>query len=99
MKRRTRRTFFRDVAAGTTGGLLLGSPLGASQAVSQDRVAGANRRVRIALVGCGGQGSGVLRNALTLGAQCVALCDVDDEQTARTGDSIARTFQQTPQLT
>jgi predicted dehydrogenase len=99
MKRRTRRTFFRDVAAGTAGGLLVGSPLGASQAVSQDRVAGANRRVRIALIGCGGQGTGVLRNALTLGAQCVALCDVDDEQTARTADGIARTFQQTPQLT
>jgi predicted dehydrogenase len=99
MKRRTRRTFFRDVAAGTAGGLLVGSPLGASQAVSQDRVAGANRRVRIALIGCGGQGTGVLRNALTLGAQCVALCDVDDEQTAKTADGIARTFQQTPQLT
>ena len=99
MTRRTRRTFLKHAAAGAAGGALLGSPLQAAQAVSQDRVAGANRRIRIALIGCGGQGTGVLRNALTLGAQCVALCDVDDEQTAKAAESIKRTFEQTADLT
>ena len=99
MKRRSRRTFLKNAAAGAAGGVLLGSPAHAAQAVSQDRVAGANRRVRVALIGCGGQGSGVLRNALRLGAQCVALCDVDDEQVAKTGESIKKNFDQAPSLT
>ena len=80
MRRRNRRTFLKHVAAGAAGGALLGSPIQASAAASQDRVAGANRRVRVALIGCGGMGSGDLRDMLRLGAQCVALCDVDDEQ-------------------
>src|SRR5688572_25104551 len=99
MTRRSRRTFLKNAAAGAAGGVLLGSPARAAQAISQDRVAGANRRVRVALIGCGGQGSGVLRNALRLGAQCVALCDVDDEQSAKTAESIKRTFDQVPELT
>ena len=100
MRRRTRRNFLKHAAAGAAGGVLLGSPRAAAQtALSQDRVAGANRRVRVALIGCGGQGSGVLRNALGLGAQCVALCDVDDEQTAKTAESIKRGFEQTAELT
>jgi predicted dehydrogenase len=99
MRRRSRRSFLKDAAVGAAGGAMLGSPVQASQAASQDRVAGANRRIRLALIGCGGQGSGVLRNALRLGAQCVALCDVDDEQVAKTSESIKRTFDQTPALT
>src|SRR5688572_8524742 len=99
MTRRSRRTFLKHAAAGAAGGVLAVAPVRAQTASSQDRVAGANRRLRIALIGCGGQGSGVLRNALTLGAQCVALCDVDDEQTAKTADSIKRSFEQTAELT
>ena len=99
MRRRSRRSFLKNVAAGGAGGVLLGSPLHASQAASQDRVAGANRRVRVALIGCGGQGSGVLRNALRLGAQVVALCDVDDEQAAKTAESVKKNFDQAPALT
>jgi len=99
MTRRSRRTFLKHAAAGAAGGALLASPLRASQAASQDRVAGANRRIRVALIGCGGQGSGDLRNALRLGAQCVALCDVDDEQTAKTAESVKKNFDQSPELT
>ncbi len=103
MKPRSRRTFLRNVAAGAAGaaGGVLASPsaLNASQASSQDRVAGANRRLRVALIGCGGQGSGVLRNALRLDAQCVALCDVDDEQVAKTADRIDKEFKQKPVFT
>ena len=100
MKPRTRRTFLREVAAGAAGGVLAAAPTAqASTAVSQDRVAGANRRVRVALIGCGGQGGGDLRNALRLGAQVVALCDVDDEQVAKTVQRVDREFNQKPELT
>ena len=68
-------------------------------AASQDRVAGANRRIRVGLIGCGGQGAGDLRAALRLGAQCVALCDVDDEQARKRAERIKSDFNQTPELT
>ena len=99
MKRRSRRTFFKNVAAGAAGGVLLGSPLQASQPSSQDRVAGANRRVRVALIGCGGRATATCATCSRLGAQCVALCDVDDEQAAKTAASIKKNFDQTPALT
>ena len=65
-----------------------------ASASSQDRVPGANRRVRVGLIGCGGQGTGDLRAMLRLGAQCVALCDVDDEQSAKAKDRVSREFGQ-----
>ncbi|HTM26968.1 MAG TPA: Gfo/Idh/MocA family oxidoreductase [Vicinamibacterales bacterium] len=98
MRPRTRRTFLKEAAAGAAGGALLPSAL-ASQAASQDRVAGANRRVRVGLIGCGGQGNTDLRLALRLGAQCVALCDADDEQAASTAARIAKDFDQKPDFT
>ena len=91
-----RRAFIKHAAAGAAGGVLASSRASAQTAASQDRVAGANRRVRLALIGCGGQGTGDLRNALRLGAQCVALCDVDDEQVAKAADGIEKTFSQKP---
>src|SRR6186713_3076775 len=72
MKPPTRRTFLKHAAAGVAGGAIAASGrAGAQSAASQDRVAGANGRIRVALIGCGGQGTSDLRNALRLGAQCV----------------------------
>jgi predicted dehydrogenase len=100
MKRRSRRSFIRNAAAGAAGGVLLGSGApGVLHAASQDRVAGANRRVRVALIGCGGMGTTDLRAALRLGAQCVALCDVDDEQVRKVAERVKTDFDQTPALT
>ncbi len=46
-------------------------------AASADRVAGANRRVRLALIGCGGRGRTVARNMLKVDdVEYVATCDV-----------------------
>ena len=65
MKPRSRRTFLREAAAGAAGSVVAAAATAqASSALSQDRVAGANRRVRVALIGCGGQGNSDLRNAL-----------------------------------
>ena len=67
-------------------------------AQSQSRVTGANRRVRVGLIGCGGMGNTDLRDFLRSGAQCVALCDVDDAQVAKTRATIQKTFDQTPEV-
>ena len=79
MKASSRRRFLRDsIGLGATSAVLSGASASASSA---DQVAGANDRIRIALIGCGGMGRGDLRDFLKLpGVQCVALCDVDDAQ-------------------
>jgi predicted dehydrogenase len=43
----------------------------------------ANSKLNLALVGCGGQGRGVMRNLLSCGANLVALCDPDPEMIAK----------------
>ncbi len=96
----TRRSFLQKAAAGVAGAAIVPSAARAAvSAASQDQVAGANRRVRVGLIGCGGQGTGDLRAMLRLGAQCVALCDVDDEQVAKAKDRISKDFNQTPGFT
>ena len=92
-----RRTFIKHAAVGAAGGVLASSVGRAQSAASQDRTAGANSRLRVALIGCGGQGTGDLRNALRLGAECVALCDVDDGQVAKAAETIDRNFSQQPE--
>ena len=97
MGRGSRRRFLKQSAAGLAGaGLAAGGA--AVSAASQARVAGANRRIRLGLIGCGGMGTNDLRQALRLGAQVVALCDVDDGQAEKAKASIARGFSQTPEL-
>ena len=100
MTTRSRRSFLKRSLAGVAGaGLASSSPAaGAQTAASSGRVAGANRRVRIGLVGCGGMGTADLRDMLRNGAQLVALCDVDDAQTAKAKEFASREFSQTPDL-
>ena len=87
----------RHSVAGLAGAAAVSLPRQVA-AQSQSRVAGANRRVRVGLIGCGGMGTGDLRQSLRLGAQVVALCDVDDAQSAKVKDLAARDFSQTPEL-
>jgi predicted dehydrogenase len=94
MTKITRRRFLGQSVAGAAAVGLVSNVASASQ----DRVAGANRRIRVALVGCGGMGQADLRDALKLGAQVVALCDVDDEQVAKTKAWVAKDYSQTPEL-
>jgi predicted dehydrogenase len=63
----------------TTGSLL--SPA-ASAATFSPRAIGANERVRVALIGCGGQGSGLGERFSKLGplAELVAVCDPDQSR-------------------
>ena len=98
MPRRSRRDFLKTSVTGVAGTGLLASAAAPASAQSQDRVAGANRRIRVGLIGCGGMGTTDLRDFLKLGAQAVALCDVDDEQTAKAKAAVAKDFNQTPEL-
>ena len=94
-----RRKFLKaSIGLGTTGTVLGGASVRASSA---DQVAGANERIRIALIGCGGMGRGDLRDFVKLpGVECVALCDVDDAQAALAQREVldAGTVKQKPEL-
>ncbi len=69
--RLSRRRFLQLSAAGIAA-LAAGPRLG--------RAAIKGGKVRLALVGCGGQGTSDMKNMLGGGAQLVALCDVDEHQ-------------------
>jgi predicted dehydrogenase len=62
-------------------------------------VAGANDRIRVALIGCGGQGAFDLRNSLRIkNVQCVALCDPDDRQVERVAKGVVQPVHSTADL-
>ena len=93
-----RRSFLKRTTAGLAGvGMAgVGRPL---TAAAQSRVAGANRRIRVGLIGCGGMGGSDLRDFLRVGnVECVALCDVDDTQAAKMKETVSRNFNQNPAL-
>ncbi len=68
-------------------------------AASASRILGANDRIRLALVGCGGMGRGDLRDMLRAGkTDAVALCDVDDSQVDRAQKDVVSEFGQKAEL-
>jgi len=83
----TRRSFLETTSKTAAGIAALGASLGGGVAPGTARAAavrrslGANDRIRIALVGCGGMGRYNLMDFLATG-QCdvVAVCDVDDSR-------------------
>ena len=70
----SRRSFLKFSAA-ATGFASVGRPLILSGATPASTAA--NSKLNLALVGCGGQGRGVMRQLLNCGANLVALCDPD----------------------
>ncbi len=83
MQSKTRRVFLKDSLA--AGAAMSGAALASSaSAESYQRIPGANDRIAVALIGCGGQGRGDLNSMIRIkNVECTALCDVDDDQTAR----------------
>ena len=65
---------------------ILGSS--AFTALSHSRILGANDKVRIALVGCGGRGSFVARGLVEQGAELVYLCDLKESEMAATEEFV-----------
>ncbi len=87
MSRRNRRKFLQEsIGVGAAGLSSFSTKVLASQtAASRERISGANSRIRVGLIGCGGMGRSDLRDFLKIkNVECVALCDVDDEQRAKT---------------
>ena len=79
----TRREFIRQtVAAGAAAGLTLGQGA-ASAARSAARVLGANDRINLGLIGCGGRGRWVMENMVhpaNANTALVAVCDIWKER-------------------
>ena len=82
MQQGSRRRFLRDSLGAAGAAALSATP---ARAASSDAVAGANDRIRVGLIGCGGQGRSNLKDFVKVkNVECVALCDVDDDQVAKT---------------
>ena len=100
MPSKNRRQFIKETLEATAAAASLTAlSAGAATAQSSDRVIGANDRLRVGLIGCGGMGRNDLRQMLrNKNVECVALCDVDDEQAARAQKMVESDYAQHPQL-
>ncbi|HKQ04801.1 MAG TPA: Gfo/Idh/MocA family oxidoreductase [Blastocatellia bacterium] len=100
MASKNRRQFIKQsLEAGAAAAAYTALSATGVAAQSTNNVAGANDRLRVGLIGCGGQGRGDLRQILKLkNVECVALCDVDDEQAARAQKMVEGDYSQHPQL-
>jgi predicted dehydrogenase len=98
---RNRRDFLKSsLTAGAAGSAWLASrPAAAQPASAPGRTVRANDRIRIALIGAGGMGrSNVIAHLRTGEADCVALCDVDDDQAAGAVKEIEKEGFRTPEF-
>ena len=90
MRSRSRREFIKEsVVAGTAGGgMIIGSR--GMDAAAYERIGGPNDRIHVGLIGCGGQGRADLAKIIRLkDVECTALCDIDDDQTAKAAKTVA----------
>ena len=82
----SRRSFLKSSAWGISTAAFSGPLVMCSSAASTD----ANNKVNLAVVGCGGQGRGVMSGLLSDGANLVALCDPDASQIEKAREAAAR---------
>ncbi len=84
----SRRTFLKSTGAAATAGALAAN-------LSRSVHAGEDNTIRVALVGCGGRGSGAAANALSVDngpIQLVAMADVFDYKLSSCYDSLTKQF-------
>ncbi|MEX0323233.1 MAG: Gfo/Idh/MocA family protein [Puniceicoccaceae bacterium] len=55
---------------------------------SYANILGANERMRFALIGCGGRGSIVTRNMITMGGELVGLCDLNPTEIDKVAEAV-----------
>jgi len=77
MESEKRRDFLLRTAKGVAGVTLGGAAL---SVWPTGRVLGANERVQLALIGCGGRGSYLARFMIEQGAEIVTLCDLKESE-------------------
>ena len=77
MKPITRRTFLHGATAGAAAAAAGGGVLTAAEAKG---VKGANERINLGMIGCGGRGRYVMRGLIEQGARCTYLCDLNPER-------------------
>jgi predicted dehydrogenase len=83
MKHITRRQFFRTSAAAAAGSSLIPG-VGRWTESALAHVQGANDRIRLGVIGCGGMGRGNLTTFLAnQDVECAVICDIDDAQIAQ----------------
>jgi predicted dehydrogenase len=92
MKKINRREFLNTSVRGAAG-----MSMGLA-ALSAGRVLGANERVKVALVGCGGRGGLVMRQMVECGAEIVALCDIHTESREKTAKLLAEAQSKKPMM-
>ncbi|MHC4345220.1 MAG: Gfo/Idh/MocA family protein [Planctomycetota bacterium] len=94
MRRITRRAFL-DTSGKTVAGLcgLAAFPMAAA------KVLGANERINLALIGCGGRGRYVARGMAELGARLVYLCDLHPDRIDNTAKFISEVQAEKPKTT
>lgn len=102
MKSKSRRKFLQDsitIGTAASSALLAAGPVLARASSSASRVLGANDRIRIGLIGCGGMGRVDLRDSLKVkNIECIALCDIDDSQSSKVLKDVLEPASQKPEL-
>jgi predicted dehydrogenase len=87
MKRISRRSFLESCGKGVSAALLGQAVLASTL---PQRVLGANDRINIALIGCGGRGNVVARYFVEHGARVLYFCDLHEERLANTAKFISQ---------
>ncbi len=82
-----RRTFVQCVGAGMTAAA---APLVLPSRVCAAGAEAPSNRFNIALIGCGGRGNDIVREALGNGAHVIALCDADAARIVNTRKALAQ---------
>src|SRR3954447_25374774 len=78
MSTTSRRSFLKETASGIAAASVFAS--------SKAGAAGANERVRVAVIGCGNQGKAHMRSLSSLkNVEIVNICDVDKDRLAGAG--------------
>ncbi|MDD5522889.1 MAG: Gfo/Idh/MocA family oxidoreductase [Kiritimatiellae bacterium] len=91
----SRRTFLHH-SVGTVTGTALG--LGAMTAIGAENVSGANERVNIAMIGCGGRGNFVARGLIEKGACITYLCDLQSPRLEKSWKFLSEVQNTKPKL-
>ena len=95
MRKTTRRTFLRETGKAAAGAAVASSALTAAGA---ERVKGANERVNIAMIGCGGRGRYVAYGLMEKGATLTCLCDLHPVRLQQCWQFLSRIQKAPPKL-